>query len=239
LNELRAGYTRRNFAATLPQKAVQPKDVGFSNIFSQYTAGAGYPFIGITGYFNLGFSTNGPQPRKDQTYQLTDNFTWLSGKHSFKFGYEGRKFEVWNPFNARNNGSFSFSTSGKYSTGIGATSGINFLLGLPATYSQGSGGLIIADAYEHYLYAQDQYRVRNNLTLTFGLGYQIDTPLPNINSKAFHAFASTLSSNQLSIRLPRWLALPGRSGLQRFGRSHHQVQPTSAHELGSRMRLAV
>ncbi|HKW62462.1 MAG TPA: carboxypeptidase regulatory-like domain-containing protein [Candidatus Acidoferrum sp.] len=177
LNELRAGYTRLNFQSTTPQKAVQPSTVGFSNIFPQYTAGAGYPFMGITGFFNLGFSTNGPQPRKDQTYQLTDNFSWLKGKHTFKFGYEGRKFEVWNPFNARNNGSFSFSTSGKYSTGIGSTSGINFLLGLPATYSQGSGGIIIADAYEHYMYFQDQWRIRNNFTLTYGLGYQIDTPL--------------------------------------------------------------
>jgi len=174
LNELRAGYTRLNFASTLPQKAVQPADVGFANIFPQYPSGAGYPFMQITGFFNLGFSTNGPQPRKDQTYQITDNFSWLKGKHSFKFGYEGRKFEVWNPFNARNNGSFSFATSGKYSAGV---TGINFLLGLPATYSQGSGGIIIADAYEHYFYLQDQWRVRRNLTLTYGVGYQIDTPL--------------------------------------------------------------
>jgi hypothetical protein len=177
LNELRLGYTRLNFASTLPQKAVQPGDVGFANIFPQYPSGAGYPFMQITGFFNLGFSINGPQPRKDQTYQITDNFSWQKGKHTFKFGYEGRKFQVWNPFNARNNGSFNFSTSGKYSTGVGSATGINFLLGLPANYSQGSGGLIIADAYEHYMYAQDQWRARNNLTITFGMGYQIDTPL--------------------------------------------------------------
>ena len=183
LNELRAGYTRLNFQSTTPQKAVQPKDVGFSNIFSQYTAGAGYPFMGVTGFFNLGFSTNGPQPRKDQTYQLTENLSWLKGKHSFKFGYEGRKFQVWNPFNARNNGSYSFSTNGKYSAGSSGTAGINFLLGLPASYSQGSGGLIIAHSYEHYFYAQDQWRVRNNLTLTYGLGYQIDTPLAETQFK--------------------------------------------------------
>ncbi|HYL86376.1 MAG TPA: carboxypeptidase regulatory-like domain-containing protein [Candidatus Angelobacter sp.] len=177
LNEFRAGYTRLNFASTLPQKPVQPSSVGFANIFPQYPSGAGYPFMGITGYFNLGFSTNGPQPRKDQTYQLTENFSWLHGKHSLKFGYEGRKFQVWNPFNARNNGSFAFSTSGKYSSGVGAASGINFLLGLPSSYSQGSGGLIIADAYEHYFYLQDQWRLTSNFTLTYGLGYQIDTPI--------------------------------------------------------------
>src|SRR5260370_10019640 len=147
--EMCLGSTRLNFATGLAQEGVQPSAVGFSNIFPQYTAGAGYPFIGITGYFNLGFSTNGPQPRKDQTYQITDNFSWLKGKHSFKFGYEGRKFQVWNPFNSRNNCSFSFSTARTYSSRISGAFCINFFLGLPASYSQGSGGLIIADAYEH------------------------------------------------------------------------------------------
>jgi hypothetical protein len=218
LNELRAGYTRLNFASTLPQKAVQPKDVGFSNIFPQYTAGAGYPFMGITGFFNLGFSTNGPQPRKDQTYQLTDNFTWLSGKHSFKFGYEGRKFEVWNPFNARNNGSYSFATNGKYSIGGTGTAGINFLLGLPATYSQGSGGLIIADAYEHYLYAQDQYRVRNNLTLTFGLGYQIDTPLAEHQFQGISRVCfNPLQQSTIYPTAPAGLLYPGDQGCNASG----------------------
>src|SRR5260370_16597809 len=130
--EMCLGSTRLNCATGLPQKVVQPSAVGFSNIFPQYTAGAGYPFIGITGYFNLGFSTNGPQPRKDQTYQITDNFSWLKGKHSFKFGYEGRKFQVRNPFNSRNNCSFSFSTAGRDSSGIGGASRINFFLRLAA-----------------------------------------------------------------------------------------------------------
>ena len=218
LNELRLGYTRLNFATVVPQKVVQPSAVGFSNIFPQYPGGAGYPFIGITGYFNLGFSTNGPQPRKDQTYQITDNFSWLKGKHTFKFGYEGRKFQVWNPFWARNNGSFSFSTAGKYSSGIGGASGINFLLGLPASYSQGSGGLIIADAYEHYLYAQDQYRVRDNLTLTYGLGYQIDTPLAEHQFNGISRVCfSPLQQSTVYPTAPAGLLYPGDAGCNAAG----------------------
>ncbi len=174
LNEFRAGYTRLNFDTGTPQTLVTPSSVGFTNIFPQIPQGAGYPRMTITGYFNLGFTSNGPQPRKDQTYQLTNNFSWIKGKHSLKFGYDGRKFQVWNPFGARNNGAFSFTTSGKYSTG---DAGLNFLLGIPTSYNQQSGSVIIADAYEHYMYAQDQWRVKPNLTLTFGAGYQIDTPI--------------------------------------------------------------
>jgi Carboxypeptidase regulatory-like domain len=218
LNELRAGYTRLNFQATEPQKAVQPKDVGFSNIFSQFPAGAGYPFMQITGFFNLGFSTNGPQPRKDQTYQITENFTWMKGKHSFKFGYEGRKFQVWNPFNARNNGSFAFATNGKYSVGGTGTAGINFLLGLPSSYSQGSGGLIIAHAYEHYFYAQDQWRVRNNLTLTYGLGYQIDTPLAETQFKSISRVCFVPGEqSKIYPSAPIGLIYPGDTGCNTAG----------------------
>lgn len=174
LNELRAGYTRLNFDTGTPQTLVTPSSVGFTNIFPQIPQGAGYPRMTITGYFNLGFTSNGPQPRKDQTYQATDNFSWIKGKHTLKFGYDGRKFQVWNPFGARNNGAFSFTTSGAFSTG---DAGLNFLLGIPSSYNQSSGQVILAQAYEHYTYAQDQWRVKPNLTLTFGAGYQIDTPI--------------------------------------------------------------
>ena len=54
---------------------------------------------------------------------------------------------------------------------------MDFLLGIPSDYNQGSGLQIIAQAYEHYFYGQDLWRVRDNFTLTFGVGYQIDTPL--------------------------------------------------------------
>lgn len=174
LNEFRAGYTRLNFDTGTPQTLVTPASVGFTNIFPQIPQGAGYPRMTITGYFNLGFTSNGPQPRKDQTYQLTDNFSWIKGRHSLKFGYDGRKFQVWNPFGARNNGAFSFSNSAKYSTG---DPGLNFLLGIPTSYNQQSGQIIVAEAYEHYIYAQDQWRIKDNLTLTYGAGYQIDTPI--------------------------------------------------------------
>ena len=41
----------------------------------------------------------------------------------------------------------------------------------------GASTIIMAQAYENYLYAQDQWRIKANLTLTLGTGYQIDTPI--------------------------------------------------------------
>ena len=174
LNELRLGYTRLNFKTGVPINVRQPASVGFPNIIPQLASGADYPQMAISGYFTLGGTNNGPQPRKDQTYQITDNFSIIKGKHSMKFGYAGREFQVWNPFANSNDGVFAFDPAGFYSTG---DAGLDFLLGIPNTYAQGSGSTILAKANEHYLYAQDQWRLRPNFTLTLGAGYQIDTPI--------------------------------------------------------------
>ena len=174
LNELRIGYTRLNFPTGQPQNVRQPSAVGFPNVHPENAGAADYPQMTITGYFTIGGTNNGPQPRKDQTYQITDNFNRIMGTHSFKFGYDGRKFQVWNPFLASNEGVFTYNSAGTYSTG---DPGLDFLLGIPAGYTQGSGSIIIAQAYEHYLYFQDQWRIRSNFTLTYGTGFQIDTPI--------------------------------------------------------------
>lgn len=172
VNDFAVHFTRFNYGAVNPQTVVQPGTFGFS-ITPQDAAAANLPLIS-TGYFTLGFSTNGPQPRVDQVYQLDDSISKVLGRHSLKFGYDGRKFSENNPFYAVNNGDYSFG--GTYSTG---DSGLDFLLGIPASYSQGTGGLNQAYAFLNYLFAQDNWKVSNSLTFSYGLGYSIDTPLVN------------------------------------------------------------
>jgi hypothetical protein len=215
INELRLGYTRLNFATGQPQKVVQPKNVGFSNIFPQISGSSSYPFVGVNGLFNLGGTTNGPQPRKDQTYQITDNFSWIKGRHAMKFGYDGRRFQVWNPFGARNNGDFTFKNTGKYSTG---DAGLDFLLGIPLSYNQQTGSVIIAQAYEHYFYFQDQWRIKDNLTLTLGTGYQIDTPLSEYQNGGLSraCFIPGEQSNVYS-SAPLGYVFPGDPGCNKAG----------------------
>ena len=166
-----------------PQHIVLPSSLGFS-ITPQIIAAASVPTIAITGantnqpLFTMGFSTNGPQPRIDQVYQLNDSFAKAVGHHNLKVGYDGRKFLVKNPFGARNSGSFTFTTTGNnFTTG---DAGLDFLLGIPSTYAQGSGAYINAYAYMNYIYAQDTWRIKDSLTLSYGLGYQISTPLHNL-----------------------------------------------------------
>jgi len=217
LNELRVGYFRFNFDTVEPQKPVLPSSFGFSGITPQNTAGAGLPTIVLTGLFRLGFSDNGPQPRLDQNYQLTDNFSKIVGKHSLKFGFDVRRFQVDNPFFFQNNGHFDFAASGPFSTG---DPGADFLLGIPDDFLQNSGGFINARAYEYYAYAQDQWKVRNNLTLTFGTGYQVDTPYNN-NQFGGKAFNCIIPGQQSTVfpTAPQDLNFPGDPGCKNSGAS--------------------
>jgi hypothetical protein len=192
VNDLEVHYTRFNFQAVEPQKVVLPSSVGF-NITPQNPA-SGLPFIGFTGNgisgYNqpnlaLGFSTNGPQPRIDSVFQLNDSVSKSLGHHNLKFGYDGRKYTVNNPFAAQNNGSFAFDANP--GDGNPFTSGdvaLDFLLGIPFTYGQGSGAPINAYAFLNYLFAQDTWKATSSLTLSFGLGWQIDTPLHNTQFKS-------------------------------------------------------
>jgi len=177
LNELRVGYTRLNYKNVVPANPVLPSSLGFTGIIPQLPSVAGVPTINLTGYFDLGFSQFGPQPRIDQTYQVTDNYSKLVGKHSLKFGFETRIFQLSNPFGSRNSGVFTYGGVGTFTTG---DPGADFLLGIPDGYQQASGDIEIVRAQEYYSYAQDQWKIRPNLTLTIGMGWQIDTPMEDI-----------------------------------------------------------
>ncbi len=174
VNDFAVHYTRFNDAIVNPQNIVDPASLGFS-IHPEDVAAASVPTIN-TGYFSLGFSSNGPQPRIDQTYQLDDSFSKVFGHHTLKFGYDGQKFNVSNPFSANNSGTFSYGAGTAYGSG---DPGLDFLLGNPAGYAQGTGATIQAYAFLNYFYAQDTWKATDALTLSYGMGYQIDTPLHN------------------------------------------------------------
>jgi hypothetical protein len=215
VNEARAGYTRLNYAAVTPSNPVAPSTVGFTGITPQLASGEGLPVVDVTGLFSLGFSTDGPQPRIDQTYQFTDNFTKILGRHALKFGFEMRRFQVYNPYATHNDGFFSFGASGPFSTG---DPGADFLLGIPDSYQQGSGDILNERSQEYYSYAQDQWKLRPNLTLTYGLGWSIDTPMAD-NYHDNHAGIAFRPGQQSSVfpTAPKGYVFQGDAGVNAFG----------------------
>lgn len=220
LNEARIGYTRLNFVDVSPVTPVAPSTAGFTGVNPQLTSGEGLPVVDIVGYFNLGFSEDGPQPRIDQTYDVADNLTKIAGKHSFKAGFDMRRFQVYNPFAHVNDGDFNFNGTGPYSTG---DPGADFLLGIPYQYLQGSGDILNERTQEYYSYFQDQWKVKPNLTVTYGVGWSIDTPAVD-NYHDNHAGIAFRPGQQSTVfpTAPEDYVFQGDAGVNAFGTTHHK-----------------
>jgi Carboxypeptidase regulatory-like domain len=231
VNDFSAHYTRFNFNAGAPQKTMAPSSAGFA-ITPQDTANQTIPTINISGFFAIGGTNNGPQPRIDQVIQADDNFSKVIGHHALKFGYDGRRFNVGNLFDNSNSGSYIFNTSGNpYSSGDAS---LDFLLGIPATYFQGTGAIIQADAFLNYFFAQDTWKVSNAFTLNYGLGYSIDTPLRNhqYGGEAIDCFIVGQQSTVFP-GAPKNMVFPGDPGCTNSGQAY-----TRYNEFGPRVGFA-
>src|SRR5215475_18379 len=111
-------------------------------------------------------NANYPQFRIDNAYELTDNLSYIQGRHTWKFGVNALRYEL--------NSFFAPNLRGTVLYG----SLTDFLLDQNATVSQFAGnGLVPARTYETGVFAQDDWRVNQDLTLNLGLRYEyVTTP---------------------------------------------------------------
>jgi hypothetical protein len=231
LNEARGGYFRFNFVSVNPIDPINPTNYGFTGITPQLPNYASIPTIGVTGLFTLGFSEFGPQPRLENTYQFIDNFSHVAGRHTLKFGATIARYQVYNPFDEFLSGAFSFGGTGAFSTGA---PGADFLLGQPDSFIQANGAIIDARSREYYFYAQDEFKVRSNLTITFGAGWDIETPYLNLYyaGKDVNAFRQGQQSTVFP-NAPTGVLWPGDAGINSAGGVN-----TPKHDIAPRLGFA-
>jgi hypothetical protein len=140
-----------------------------------------------------------PQLLRNQTYTFSDNVVWTHGKHSWRWGGDFRRVQLNTETSGNARGSFVFSgynTSqlvacqpcqpGQSMAQVLGTGYdfADFLLGLPQTTSVQYG----QDNYHFHgnywdLYAQDEWKVRGNLTLNLGVRYEYVSPLTEENNR--------------------------------------------------------
>jgi hypothetical protein len=104
--------------------------------------------------------------QRQNTYQIQDSVSKAFGNHTAKFGGQVRLMRVTQDVNLVANGEFEF---------FGTTTGSDFadyLLGFPSVYSQQSTPLFRERSAYTGLYAQDSWRVRDNLTLNYGVRWE-------------------------------------------------------------------
>jgi outer membrane receptor protein involved in Fe transport len=191
LNELRASYTNIGFifgptAATTANPLSQDPTVSIANISG---GGATFP--------SLGFPSNLPQGRAHKSFQYQDVFTYTIGRHTLRLGADVNHLSVVDsiPFNSR--GTIAY-TSGRGSDanncGLaagtpndvpgGCTALANFIdnfTGSGGAVSKVFGSPVLQPFVTTFApYAEDTYKVKENLTFTLGLRYEYSGTPENV-----------------------------------------------------------
>jgi outer membrane receptor protein involved in Fe transport len=163
----------------------------------------GVPFISTVGGFQIGNNFEGELPQTGNTLQWADNFSKVIGKHSLKFGIDIRQqfFDQFLYYNV--NGDFSFQPgSGNSPSGINAYP--DYFLGAPNSYSQGAAQGETLRNNALYLFAQDSWKLKPNLTLNYGLRWELNTPYGDTHNRV-----QTFRPGQNTTQYPCWLSQTG------------------------------
>jgi Carboxypeptidase regulatory-like domain len=132
-----------------------------------------FDFSDSTGFTPFGRDKTGTT--RSQTLQFTDNLSWVKRKHTMKFGVDFRRLYYSDPESfggADDFGQFTFNANT-----FSGNAFADLLLGLPSkSYIAQSGPDVRARSYQTGVYAQDEWRVNNRLTLNFGLRWQALPP---------------------------------------------------------------
>ncbi len=135
----------------------------------------------ISGTAFIGRELFSPVDRTETRYQFADNFNWIIGDHSFKFGGDfnlvripSALFEL-NFAGLFNFGDFAASNLGFPTSAPAFTPVQSYGLGLPSLYVQGFGNPISKIKNTPIaFFAQDSWRVHKRLTLNYGLRYDLE-----------------------------------------------------------------
>ena len=150
-NEFRLGYNRYSNTLTSGNFSYPGVD-SFPNL-TFYDQGG----------INVGPDGNAPQFTIQNLYQVTDNIGWVKGKHSLKFGFDGRKYISPQGFTQRARGDYQWN----------AVDG--FLHDLaPDAFGERSTGnhTYYGDQTALYFYGNDTWRLTPTITLNAGLRYE-------------------------------------------------------------------
>ncbi len=180
LNEFRGGFnaqhtsetqsystsdllTQTGLAAAVPQPDLQWSEA---------------PQILINGFMSTGAGNPGVQ--RGEIIQLLDNVTWTHREHTFKFGADLKRLSDHddNVYGNYRSGWYVFNGSSDVGQAIGDPY-TAFLLGYPDYTEVSSTNNPTMDGlgYSWAVFAQDDWKVGQNLTLNLGMRYEMHPPI--------------------------------------------------------------
>lgn len=135
----------------------------------------------ISGTAFIGRELFSPVDRRENRFQIVDNFSWVVGNHTIKFGGDANYVEIpdarfeLNFAGLFNFGDFAASNLGFPAAAPAFTPVQSYGLGLPSLFVQGFGDPISRLKNKPFaFFIQDSWKATSRLTLNYGLRYDVE-----------------------------------------------------------------
>jgi len=179
LNEFRAGFNAQHYSANQKFSTTDLLGKLGLNVLQPDTDWAEAPLVSLNGM--VGTGGGNPTRQRGQIVEALDNLTWTRQRHTLKFGGDFKRLSDHddNVYGNYRSGWYVFNGS---SSTVGSNVGdpfAQFLLGYPdyTEVSETNKPSMNGIGYSYAVYAQDDWKVRPNLTLNIGLRWELHPPL--------------------------------------------------------------
>lgn len=208
LNELRATAQRHS--------NLQDAQVNSYPALSQFGIASdiatGPPDMQFDNGLTFGPDPYGPTHFIGNTFSLSDTLSWVRGHNTWKFGAGISDYQQNTLYAFFTAGDYVFSgyASGGYGTG---NSLADFLIDAPNNLFEGPNAANDIRSKTIYGFAQDEWRVKPNLTLTLGVRYEYSSPKLDTQGRTFD-----IVPGDQSVKFPNaplGLVFPGDPGAPR------------------------
>ncbi len=176
VNSLHVTGTRLAINRGPAPNMINPATIGI-NVPSPIATGL---VMSASGYFATGGGSSMPGHFINNLYQVADDVDWVHGKHQFAFGVNYMYMQLNYLSTFQSNGQFTFAGN------LTGDNLMDYMLGFMSNYVQGN-----PEAenwrYNYFgLYAQDTYRLRQNLTLNVGIRWEPYFPSHDAKNRGSH-----------------------------------------------------
>jgi len=170
-----------------------------------------FPRIDFASFTDFGDSGGDKTPF--DTYQIFESITKITGKHNLKFGADLRKqIESSNAF-GNSSGLYNFGPEWTRAASNAANARIGqdlagMLLGLPTGGNFQVAASRTNQSYYSAFFFQDDWRIRNNLTLNIGLRYESETGTTERFNRTLAGFDPNAQNSIATAAIANYTAAP-------------------------------